>query len=129
MAKVLQPLDEHHQMYQYTEGFSFLNETRKAQLIQLLTRMHALPVYLCVDDEVCLRAGYTKDGRLLCACFALGFDPVETPRLFLQTPPAQISVLDADGNEQPIAFTEEGDGVYALSCRIEPMYPLVFLIS
>ncbi len=113
----------------YHEGFSFLNETRKAQLVDLLSRAGALPVYLVGDDEVCLRAGYTADGRLLAACFPLGFDPVETPRLYLQTPPAQVVVLDENGNERDVAFTDEGDGTYALDYRLEPMYPAVFLIK
>lgn len=113
----------------YTEGFSFLNETRKAQFVSLLTRAGALPVYLTGDDEVCLRAGDLSDGSLLVACFPLGFDPLVQPRFYFQTPPVQISLLSADGTAQPVAFSAAADNMYTLDCRIEPMTPAVFVIS
>lgn len=115
--------------FTYTEGFSFLNETRKAQLVSLLKRAGALPVYLVGDDEVCARAGYVTDGRLLCALIPLGFDAVETPRLALETPPSRIVTLDENGEEQEVTFTDEGNGVFALQCCIPPLHPAVFLIS
>lgn len=114
--------------FDYSEGFAFLNETRKAQLVSVLKAAGALPVYLDGDDEVCLRAGYVADGRLLVACFPLGVDPVETPCLYLQTPPTNITALQPDGSELPIAFDALGDNLYALRCRMETMYPTIWLI-
>ena len=113
----------------YTEGFSFLNETRKAQLVSLLKQADALPVYLHGDDEVCLRAGYVADGRLLVACFPLGIDPVETPCVYLQTPPKAITALQPDGSELPVSFQAIGDDLYTLSCRMETLYPCILLIE
>ncbi len=113
----------------YTEGFSYLNETRKAQLVSILQKADALPVYWHGDDEMCLRAGYIADGRLLVACFLLGIDPVEIPCLYLQTPPKSITALQPDGSERSVAFHALGDNLYTLDCRIETLYPCILLIE
>jgi hypothetical protein len=115
--------------FTYTEGFSFLNETRKAQLVSILQKADALPVYMDGDDEVCLRAGYVKDGRLLVACFPLGTDPVETPCLYLKDKPLAISVLQPDGSEKAVAFEMVGDNLYDLDCRMETLYPAIVLVQ
>jgi hypothetical protein len=106
-----------------------LNETRKKQLLSLIKRAGDLPVYVESDNEICLRAGYTRSGDLLCALFIIGHDPEETVRLYLESRPNEIKMLCPNGEYENIAFTDLGDSVYELSVRCEPMYPLILLIK
>ncbi len=113
----------------YGEGFAFLNETRKRQFVTLLKRAGALPVWCEGDVELCLRAGYLSDERLLCTVFNLGFDPLETLELHLEKAPECINLLDKNGGEIPLSFTcTEGD-LYSVNVRVEPMYPVIVIIK
>ena len=114
--------------FKYTEGFAFLNESRKKQLIRLLKEAGALPVYYPGDNEVCLRAGFLADGTLLAAVFIIGFDPMEELTLYLEKEPASVSLLQPDGTELPLTWTTAGEGIYNIHTRVEPMYPAIVLI-
>lgn len=51
--------------YNYCEAFSFLNESRKKQMAELLSESGNLPIYYPGDAEVLLRAAYTaNEGEL-----------------------------------------------------------------
>ena len=115
--------------FRYTEGFAFLNETRKQQFIKLLSEAGALPIYTPSDNELCLRAGYLDDGRLLAAFFNLGYDPEEETVLHLEKEPNAITRLDENGEEIPVSFKKNEDGFYVLDASCEPLYPLVLLIK
>ena len=119
------PNAEHH----YTEGFSFLNETRKQQFISLLKEAGALPIYLPSDNELCLRAGILDDGRLLAAIFNLSYDPEEETVVYLENEPTEITVLDKNGNENPVEFELIGEKTYNVKVSCEPLYPTVILIK
>ena len=114
--------------FKYTEGFAFLNESRKKQLIRLLKEAGALPVYYPGDNEICLRAGFLADGTLLTALFDIGFDPLEELTLYLEQEPASISLLQPDGTEMALDWTAAGEGIYQIRTRVEPMYPAILLI-
>lgn len=114
--------------FDYGEGFAFLNETRKKQFAELLKRADALPVYCAGDNEVCLRAGYLRDGTLLCALFVLGFDPMDEITLYLEKTPASVELLLPDGSQTPVPFTPIGDSLYTVHTCAEPMYPVILLI-
>ena len=115
--------------FTYGEGFAFLNESRKRQLVSILARLGGLPMYCVGDDEVCLRVSEVDDGRLFAAIYLLGVDPIEEPRIYLEKPATEITYLDPDGNEQPLAFTAEEDGIYRLDARIEALYPHFLFIK
>lgn len=112
----------------FEQSFSYLNESRKNQFIDLFLKAGALPVYLVGDDEVCLRAGKIKDGRLLVEMVALGIDPVEEPVLYLEKMPTRITRLLSDGTEAEVSFTALGNSQYQLSHGLETMYPEILLI-
>jgi len=115
--------------HNYYEGFSFLTETRKRQLIGLMERAGALPLY-CEDDvELCLRVGALSDGRLLCAVYHLGLDPLDTLALRARKIPERIKRLDENGEEQPVSFTALSDGRICVQVRVEPMYPVFLLLD
>ncbi len=113
----------------YTEGFAFLNETRKQQFIKLLSEAGALPIYLPSDNELCLRAGYLDDGRLLAAIFNLSYDPEEQTVLYLEKEPTSIVYLNENGKEIPVSFKKNEQGFYVLDASCEPLYPTVLLIK
>ncbi len=108
--------------FHYTEGFAFLNETRKKQMVGLLREAGALPVYYVGDNEVCLRAGTLGDGSLLVATCLLGFDPLETLTLNLEKAPKSARKILPDGTYENVTFEDLGDGTYRFAVRVEPMY-------
>lgn len=115
--------------FNYMEGFAFLNETRKKQLVSLLERVDALPVYYNGDNEVLFRAGYLPDGRLLTFTLVLGTDPLEELTLHLDKKPIGAKILNPDGIETEVTVREIGNGVYAFGVRCEGLYPVVLIID
>ena len=115
--------------FTYGEGFAFLNESRKQQFIDLLTRCNALPVYVPGDDELCVRAGYLKDGRLMVTVIDLGVDPVEQLPLYVKEQVESMTQLMPDGDEQPVSFRQTEDGFCTVDCRIESMYPVTLFVK
>lgn len=115
--------------FNYMEGFSFLNETRKAQFVSLLREAGALPVYAMGDAEICMRAGYLSDGSLFVFALPLGVDPSDVLPLALEKEPASIAAISPDGEELPVAFTKMADGEYELAVRCEPLYPIALRIT
>ena len=115
--------------HNYMEGFAFLNESRKRQFIDIFSRAGALPIYYDGDEEVLLRAGRIKDGRLLAAFFNLGYDPLDEPDIVLDFTPSEIAYLDPDGGEVSLDYTTGDDGKVKVMCELSPMYPLVLIIK
>ena len=115
--------------HNYMEGFSFLNESRKRQFVDIFTRAGALPIYYEGDEEVLLRAGRIKDGRLLAAFINLGYDPLDTLDLVCDFVPAEITYLTSDGKEERLDFTLCENGKVTVNTELSPMYPLVLLIK
>ena len=115
--------------FNYMEGFSFLNESRKKQLILLLSDAGALPVCALGDDELCLRAGRLADGRLLTVILPLGVDGGESFVLRLEKAPARILRLLADGGERPVSFEKTGENEYRIAEKLEAMLPIILIIE
>lgn len=115
--------------FNYMEGFAFLNETRKAQLISLLKRADALPVYIDGDAEICLRAGLLPSGELLLAIFELGTDPLDELTLFLKKEPQSIETMLPSGSYAPVDFKKSGENLYTLKTRVETLYPVILKIK
>lgn len=115
--------------FDYMQGFAFLNETRKAQFVSLFSRAGALPVYLASDDEICMKAGIIKDGRMLVSVYSLGVDPMESLPLCLEKAPESISLMMPDGTEMPLTFTDKGNNIYDINVKVETLYPVILLIK
>ena len=115
--------------YHYTESFSFLNESRKEQLIEHFKKAGALPIYAAGDDDFCLRAGYMPSGELLACITNLGTDPAEPVSLYLEKTPKSIKQLTPQGRLSDVSFRELGNGVYEIDSRAETMYPVVLIIK
>ena len=115
--------------FKYTEGFAFLNESRKEQLVTLLKKAGALPVYCVGDDEVCFRAGTLADGSLFAAAVMLGYDPMDTMTLYLEKAPKSVRLLQEDGTYRSVDFRAIGEDTYEIAARVEPMYPAFIVIE
>ena len=97
--------------FNYTSAFSFLNESRKAQFVNLLKATGNLPVYYPEDAEVYLRAGYLPDGKLFVAVFNIGLDPLDDLPLVVEGSVKNIQMLLSDGKFQDVEFTTCGENV------------------
>lgn len=115
--------------HSYTEGFSFLNESRKRQFVDVLTRAGALPIYYEGDEEVLLRAGRIKDDRLIAAFINLGYDPLDELDIVTDFTPTEITYLNPDGKEVKVDFILGEEGRVKVLTELSPMYPLVLLIK
>ncbi len=123
----------------HTEGFSFLNESRKLQLISILSDAGCLPVYYPEDAEMYLRAGKTADGTRIVVAFNLGFDQLEElPLVFAasEKPINKVERLMPDGSRAVCSFREcsydsvpEGSACIAVEVPAFTLDPVVLFIN
>lgn len=90
--------------FTFSTAFSFLNQSRKQQLVKLLSECGCLPVSYTGDEEVYLKAADMPDGSLFCALFNIGFDPIETVSLRSDKPITSAEVLKPNGRWTPCTF-------------------------
>ena len=95
--------------FHYAEAFSFLNESRKAQIVSLLRELGNLPVYYEGDEEVYLRAAKTACGSLFVCLFNIGTDPIDEITLSVEKAYTGVDVLTPDGKWQSADFTQDGE--------------------
>ena len=109
--------------YNLVEAFSFLTESRKAQLVNLLRRAGQLPVYYPEDAEVYFRAAECTDGNLFCALFNLGLDALEEIPLTVDRPVSRVERLMPDGARADCPFHTDGDTliISASAATLEPV--------
>lgn len=108
--------------------FSFLNESRKQQLAQMLAGVGALPVYYPNDEEVYLRAATVEGGGLFCAMWNLGADPIDRVELVIQSNVKSIRKLLPNGTFSPLEFCRSGN-LFWIECSCMTMDPLILLIE
>ncbi len=114
--------------FYYTEGFSFLNETRKKQLVRMLKDMDQLPLYYPGDAELYLRAGTLPDGRILVAAFNLGFDPLDELPLHVEANISSVEILDENGILKRCHFVAENNNV-VINTPIQTLEPIVLILE
>ncbi len=91
----------------YGQAFSFLNQSRKAQLVKLLSRAGNLPLYYAADEEVYFRSAKGADGATYAFVTNIGTDPIEEITLVSEREVKEIYALSPDGKWQEVAFTAE----------------------
>ena len=114
--------------YHAPAAFGFLNETRKAQFVQILKDLNCLPVYYPEDAEVFLKAARMKDGKLLCAILNMSLDAIGEFPLVSGKPIRSIRRLMSNGSYADIAFALEKNCAH-LSLTAYPFDPIVLLIE
>lgn len=92
----------------YDGAFSFLNQTRKAQLIEILKRQNNLPVYYPEDGDLYMRAGYLDTGELMVYTANTSLDVIENLPLVFDKPVNSIERLTPDGQREKVEFTLDG---------------------
>ena len=124
----------------HTEGFSFLNESRKFQLVSILKEAGCLPVYYPEDAEIYLKAARLPGGKLLVAVFNIGFDVLEELPLITDAEDCgiakvkKIEKLMPDGTLSNCAFetcgTADGDGeLIKVKTHTQTLEPLILVLE
>jgi hypothetical protein len=113
--------------FHYTEAFSFLNESRKLQLISLLSESGNLPVYYPDDSEVYLKAANMPDGSLFVAFFNISLDPIDEITLVTERKVNVIEALCPDGSYRSINFRAD-DNKLTLDTRAEILTPVILIL-
>ena len=98
--------------FNYLKAFSFLNESRKAQIVDLLTRFGQLPVYYPSDEEVYIKAGRLSDSSLFVCLFNIGLDPIDELELVTSEDVKDVQILSSDGEWESTPFTKEGNRLF-----------------
>lgn len=112
----------------YTEAFSFLNESRKLQFVDLLKRTGNLPVYYKGDEEVLLRAANIEGtDELFCTVFNIGLDPIEEIELAVEKDVKQVEMLDCSGERVVVDFIKTEDGIIVKKSANTHMPVILFL--
>ena len=110
------------------QAFGWLNESRKAQIVNILADLGALPIYYPDDAEVLLKAGRTKDGKLLCAAVDMSLDPIEEFPFVTELEVKSVKRLCPDGSYEELSFTKNGNR-YTTSATANVFDPLVLIIE
>lgn len=118
------PVAEFH----LSTAFSFLNYSRKEQLIELLKKTGEMPLYYPNDEEVYLKCADMEDGKVFCALFNIGLDLIEKIELVCDFEPKRFEVLMSNGETKAVSFTKE-NGNYILEKSAQILDPVVIFIS
>ena len=111
-----------------TEAFSFLNESRKEQIVSLLQENGTLPIYYTEDAEVYMKAAFTEGGKLFCAIFNMGFDTLRDVPLRVMKPVKNILRLTANGEYVACRFKQK-DGICVVKTVVNTLDPKIFLFE
>lgn len=110
--------------YTIADAFSFLNYTRKKQLIRMLNEANELPAYYPGDEEVYFRAADMPDGGMFCAIFNIGLDPINQIEMVFNKKISIIKILSPDGTQKSVSFTQK-DTTYVLDISCITLEPVI----
>ena len=114
--------------FYYSYAFSFLNQSRKAQLVKLLSRAGELPLYYAGDEEVYFKYAKGDDGFAYAFLFNIGTDPIESITLVSDSEITRIEALSPDGKWREVAFTKE-DGCIVLNAAAYTLMPVALRLK
>lgn len=114
--------------FNYLQAFSFLNYSRKQQIIRLAKNMGELPAYYPGDQEVYLRAADMEDGTLFVAAINISLDPMEELSLVFEKEVSKIEKLTPDGKREEVSFKKEGEE-YILDAPCNILDPLILFVK
>lgn len=114
--------------YNISEAFSFLNYSRKQQLVSMLRKTGCLPVYYPGDEEVYVNVAETADNGLFVGIFNIGLDPIEQLELVCFETVNKIYRLTPSGNKESIGF-EHSDNRYILECCANTLEPVILFLD
>jgi hypothetical protein len=113
--------------FKYYSAFSLLNETRKRQFVDILSKNDLLPLYYPEDAELYLRAGRLPCGEIFAVVFNLSQDALDELPLVVKREVSRVDRLNERGERVPCDF-EVCDGVTYVKSPIAAMEPLALII-
>ena len=114
--------------FRYHVCFGFLNETRKQQIVDILTDLGELPIYYPGDEEVLLKAARTEDGGLFAMLLNMSLDEIEEISLVIKEDIKSIKIIEKDGKYRDVAFTKNGE-VYTLELEAGVFEPKALILK
>jgi hypothetical protein len=114
--------------FKYFSAFSLLNETRKKQFVEILSKNNLLHLYYPEDAELYLRAGRLSRGEYFAAAFNLSQDALEELPLVSDREVKRVEKLDENG-ERVLADFEIRDGVVYVKEQVCAMEPIVLILT
>lgn len=114
--------------YNLVEAFSFLNYSRKLQLIKLMEDLGELPVYYCGDEEMYMRCADMQDGKVLCALFNLGLDPIEQVIISTENEISSVHRLMPDGCFCELEFSSNHNE-HTINSSCNTLDPLILVLT
>ena len=114
--------------YHLSTAFSFLNYSRKEQLIELLKKTGKMPVYYPGDEEVYFKAADMPNGQIMCALFNIGLDMIDKVELVCSFEAKGFGALMPNGEVKEVAFERNGDK-YILDLKAQILDPVVIFLT
>lgn len=114
--------------YHISEAFSFLNYTRKQQLIDILKMSDEPLIYCPTDEEIYFRAATLESGELFAAVFNLSLDPMEKLEIVCSQTLTKIQKLISDGTWRDISFEKNGES-YFLDTPCNTLEPVILMMK
>ncbi len=110
--------------YNIVEAFSFLNYSRKQQLIRMLKQTDEYIAYYPGDEEVYFRTAKADDGSIFCAVFNIGLDPIDKLELVFARKVEKIEQLMMDGSRKTLDFEVSGNN-YTIETSCNTLDPVI----
>ena len=114
--------------FTFSDGFGFLTQTRKAQLINILNRVNPVPAYYASDDELYCKVGKMKDGSTLVALFPTSYDDIEEIKLGVNSKITSVKYLTPDGEKKEVEFTQAGN-IITIKHEARPLNPEILYLK
>ena len=112
----------------YFEAFSFLNESRKAQIVEMMRESGNLPIYYPDDAEVYMKSGYLGD-KIFCAFVNIGLDNLDEVTLVCEKPVTKISKINSDGSYSECDFSVDENGKITVNTTAPILEPALLVIE
>lgn len=114
--------------FKYTEAFSFLTQSRKAQFVKILARTGNLPIYCPGDEEIYLKYATDNEDNAYAFLFNIGTDPIDSITLCCNLPVHTVRALLPDGTWQEVAFHRVND-VLVIEHEAITLMPVVLQLT
>ena len=111
----------------YHEGYSFLNYTRKRQLLDILIENNEAPIYYEGDEEVYLKVADIDGGGQFVSFINQCADPVENVTLTIDKNASSVYKLNENGEKVAVEFTQNGNKL-TLNENAYVLQPLMLFI-
>ena len=115
--------------FKYNQAFSFLCESRKLQLISLLSDCGHLPVYYPEDAEVFLKLGRHKSGNLICCFTNISTDYLDEIVLQTKCRIGRVQILSSDGKFKDCQFSQDDKCQLVIQSPALPLSPVVIMLT